>query len=525
MSYTINKTDGSILTTLLDGTTNTDTGLTLIGRNYTSYGEVQNENFVRLLENFASTLPPGQSVGFTPLVGQLWWDTGNSRLRVYNGADFVNVSEQAVGTTAPTSPKTGDQWWDTTNQQLKIYNGSTWTLIAPPFTASQGKSGAIVETLTDNTSATHTVVATYTNGQLISITSYDPVFTVNTLSQFTTIRPGVNLASNVLVNGNVDNSLRLGGTFANAYAKITEATTFSTDVSVNGNIRLTNANISFEGNALVFKNTNLNGNVEMYVNSGVGNVKAFNINGSTGMMTVFANATNSFGVATKIYVDSLNNNTNLALLTNVAQLQADTTDLRTDIYGDLASNVTVLNVAINNLRSSTNANTAAIESALLSNVSILDANIANKTARIESLENLIPFKANTASPVFTGSPTAPNAAPGTNSDRIATTAYVDGADAILYQYVDAQTNIVANAAAAALASALSSKADLASPAFSGVPTAPTPASTDNTTKVATTAFVRGAITGNLTRWQGSRYTVSTSGPTGGDDGDFWFQIG
>jgi hypothetical protein len=525
MSYTINKTDGSILTTLLDGTTNTDTGLTLIGRNYTSYGEIQNENFVRLLENFASTLPPGQSVGFTPLAGQLWWDTANSRLRVYNGADFVNVSEQAVGTSAPATPKIGDQWWDTTNKQLKVYDGSSWLLIAPPYTAAQGKSGAIVETLTDTTANTHTVVNTYTNGQLIAVTSYDPQFTVNTLAQFSTIRPGVNLASNVTMNGMSEDSRRLGGAWANAFPQTAQATTFTSDLSVVGNLRLTNANISFENSALVLKNTNLNGNVEMYVNSGVGNIKAFNINGSTGMITVYSNATSNFGLATKIYVDSLNNNTNLALLTNVAQLQADTTDLRTDIYGDLASNVTTLNVTINNLRSSTNANTAAIESALLSNVGILDSNIANKTARIESLENLIPFKANTASPVFTGSPTAPNAAPGTNSDRIATTAYVDGSTATLYSYIDAQDNTVANAASAALSSALSSKANIASPIFTGVPEAPTPASTDNSTKIATTGFVRGAITGNLTRWQGSRYTVSTSGPTGGDDGDFWFQIG
>jgi hypothetical protein len=525
MSYTINKTDGSVLTTLLDGTTNTDTGLTLIGRNFTSYGEIQNENFVRLLENFAGTLPPGQSVGFAPLAGQLWWDTANDRLRVYDGVDFVNVSEQAVGSSAPETPKTGDQWWDTTNKQLKIYDGNTWTLIAPPFTAGQGKSGAIVETLLDTTANSHTVVNTYTNDRLIYVTSYDTQFTVNSLSQFSTVSPGITLASNVLLNGNVSNSLRLGGTLANAFAKITEATTFSSDLSVTGNIKITNANISFEGNALVFKNTNFNGNIEMYVNSGAGNIKAFNVNGSTGMITVSANATNNFGLTTKVYVDSLNNNTNLALLTNVAQLQADTTDLRTDIYTDLASNVTTLNVTINNLRSSTNANTAAVESALLSNVGILDSNIANKTARIQSLENLIPFKANTASPVFTGSPTAPNAAPGTNSDRIATTAYVDGSTATLYSYINAQDNTVANLAAVALASALSSKANIAGPVFTGAPESPTPSSSDNSTKIATTAFVRGAITGNLTRWQGSRYTVSTSGPTGGDDGDFWFQIG
>lgn len=81
MSYKINKTNGDELVELFDGTTNTDTGLTLIGRNYISYGEIQNENFIRLLENFADTIPPGQSVGFTPIAGQLWWDTGALRLK------------------------------------------------------------------------------------------------------------------------------------------------------------------------------------------------------------------------------------------------------------------------------------------------------------------------------------------------------------------------------------------------------------------------------------------------------------
>lgn len=58
MAYTINLTDGSIFATVADGTINTDSSLVLVGKNYAGYGEFLNENFMRLLENSASTLQP-----------------------------------------------------------------------------------------------------------------------------------------------------------------------------------------------------------------------------------------------------------------------------------------------------------------------------------------------------------------------------------------------------------------------------------------------------------------------------------
>ena len=158
--YKLYKTNGELFISLTDGAYNTDTGLKFIGRNFIEYGEVQNQNFLRLLESFASDLPPGESIGFAPIPGQLWWDTADNRLRVYDGANFVNVSESSVSATAPSASKTGDQWWDTTNKQLKVNDGTQWVLINPPYTASQGKSGSFVETVTDGSSATHTVVNT-----------------------------------------------------------------------------------------------------------------------------------------------------------------------------------------------------------------------------------------------------------------------------------------------------------------------------------------------------------------------------
>jgi len=53
MAYTINKTDGTVVATIQDGTTDNTTSLLLIGRNYQGYGEIIAENLVKLLENSA----------------------------------------------------------------------------------------------------------------------------------------------------------------------------------------------------------------------------------------------------------------------------------------------------------------------------------------------------------------------------------------------------------------------------------------------------------------------------------------
>ena len=55
MAYTINKTDGTALVTVADGAINTTYSITLIGKNYAGYGEVLNENQIKLSENFANT--------------------------------------------------------------------------------------------------------------------------------------------------------------------------------------------------------------------------------------------------------------------------------------------------------------------------------------------------------------------------------------------------------------------------------------------------------------------------------------
>jgi hypothetical protein len=122
MSYTITRTNGSTLVTIPDTEKNTAYGITLIGRNYSGYGVFLNDNFVSLLENFAAGTPPAQ-----PISGQLWFNSDNSTLQLWQGANWKVLSYTNVSGTTPLSSTSsvGDLWWDTTAQQLKVYGGVT----------------------------------------------------------------------------------------------------------------------------------------------------------------------------------------------------------------------------------------------------------------------------------------------------------------------------------------------------------------------------------------------------------------
>jgi len=88
MAYQINKTDGTIVATVADGQIDDrSTAITLIGKNYSGFGEIFNENLIQILENFADSTPPDN-----PIRGQIWFDSSQSKLKVYNGLDFVPVS-------------------------------------------------------------------------------------------------------------------------------------------------------------------------------------------------------------------------------------------------------------------------------------------------------------------------------------------------------------------------------------------------------------------------------------------------
>lgn len=92
MSYIINKSDGTPLATIEEGTINSSAcSIALVGRRTASYGQPIAENFVHLLENHASSTAPT-----APLIGQLWFDKGTTALKLYNGAAWVIVASFSV---------------------------------------------------------------------------------------------------------------------------------------------------------------------------------------------------------------------------------------------------------------------------------------------------------------------------------------------------------------------------------------------------------------------------------------------
>jgi len=166
MSYKINKTDGELLIELADGQIdNTTTDITLIGKNYKGYGEVFNENFIKMLENFASTAAPGN-----PLVGQLWYDTSDGRLKLYDGDTFRSASATLVSNTQP-NMVAGDIWIDNQNNKMYFFNGTDLVLVGPDYDTGQGQTGFEVQSIIDISSRERVILKIWSGGTLFGVIS------------------------------------------------------------------------------------------------------------------------------------------------------------------------------------------------------------------------------------------------------------------------------------------------------------------------------------------------------------------
>lgn len=228
MSYNITKTDGSKLVAVEDGSINASAcDITLIGKNYSGYGQVVNQNLVKMLENFANTKQPA-----TPLIGQLWYDTVNKKLKIYTGAEFKGLPIVESSQVEPTNLKQGDFWYNESQKKLYYFTGSAFTLIGPQYSDLVGNSSVVPTVLRDTDGFSHYVlshqVQNYsdpTRIDTVAITSFDP-FTIDSstpLEGFETIKQGLNIygtdnngissadTEGSLLWGTASDSLRLGG--------------------------------------------------------------------------------------------------------------------------------------------------------------------------------------------------------------------------------------------------------------------------------------------------------------------------
>jgi len=204
MAYTISYTDVANKGTLTieDGTLNTETSISIPGRNTTSYGAIIAENFLHLLENFAKSTEPAN-----PTEGQLWYDNGEETptLKVYDGSNWSPASGITKAVSAPARAQTGDLWVDKDNQQLYLYTGGGWILVGPQFSEglATGSSPASILASDNNT---YTVLEVEVSSEIVAIYSNNPSFTPKAkIPGFDVINPGLNLINKDTDNDGVSN--------------------------------------------------------------------------------------------------------------------------------------------------------------------------------------------------------------------------------------------------------------------------------------------------------------------------------
>lgn len=227
MAYTINLTDGAVFATIADGTINTASSMTLVGKNYAGYGEFLDENFIHLLENSANSTAPG-----APLTGQLWYDTANSLLKVYSGSIWKTISAATASSSQPSSNVTGDLWYNTTGQQLYVWTGAAWLLVGPAYSSSQGQSGAIPLSINDTGATPHIVTGLYANNSLVSVINPGSGFTP--AAPYSTAFPYIYSGTTVWNTGVQSGNISTPGSFTVTSGGNTTVTVTNTGATITG---------------------------------------------------------------------------------------------------------------------------------------------------------------------------------------------------------------------------------------------------------------------------------------------------
>jgi hypothetical protein len=279
MAYTINKTDGTVVATITDGTVDNTTSLQLFGKSYSGFGEGLNENLVKLLENTASTSAPT-----APLKGQVWFDTTTNQLKVYDGTSFKPTGGSKSSATQPTSPSAGDLWHDSANDQVYVYTGSAWLLVGPVYTSGQTLSGWKIETLASS-GGNKVVSSMYVGNTRVAIVSKETFTPSVSQSGFAEIKAGLTLnstlsavfegsttsASAVDVSGTTNTSATViaGGNFLRA----DEADTTTGALTINNNTGLilgtaSELTVSVASNDITVAQTSQDKDLKFTVNDG-----------------------------------------------------------------------------------------------------------------------------------------------------------------------------------------------------------------------------------------------------------------
>lgn len=202
MAYSIYKSDGTELLSLADYIIDQETlSINLVGKNVSGFGTAQNDNFVWLLEHFASVTPPKN-----PLAGQIWFDKDTSVLRpiVYDGGTWRPLAVTLVSTTSTvytpagnilSSQAVGDFWYKSDDNQLYVNTGSGYTLIGPESAPGFGVTKLSSTVAIDSSAGLHPVIEMKVNDEIVGIISQTTFNTSSThaISGFPKIYRGLTL--------------------------------------------------------------------------------------------------------------------------------------------------------------------------------------------------------------------------------------------------------------------------------------------------------------------------------------------
>lgn len=166
MSYTVRYTDSSKLPIIVeDGTINSTTDISLVGRSTTGYGEHFAQNFLSILENFSSSTPPPR-----PVVGQTWYNNDTNELNIFTSnnlwkpLDGIYVTEDT-----PTGNDNGDFWFKPSTSTFSIYYNTQWVPLID--TDPQNRMVGRIRYDTDDTP--RKTVECLVNNQIVFVVSSD----------------------------------------------------------------------------------------------------------------------------------------------------------------------------------------------------------------------------------------------------------------------------------------------------------------------------------------------------------------
>jgi len=303
MAYIVNKTDGSQLVVITDGTIDNSTSLFLFGKSYSGYGEYLNENLVKLLENSAATASPA-----APLRGELWFDTNTNQLKVYDGTAFKPTGGAKSQSAEPTGSSPGDLWVDSDDEQLYFRtSSSTWQLVGPVFTKGQTLSGWKIETMPDSFGSNRVISSMFNGNTRVAILSTATFTPASPPTGFPEIYAGITMSStlgatfagttttaanlNTSSSSNPSATVIAGGNIMRKDVSQTMAGVLT--ISSDSGLRIGAGNdlqLTVSGIDSVISNISQDGDIDLQVNSGGSTISPIKIDAANARVGIFTSS-------------------------------------------------------------------------------------------------------------------------------------------------------------------------------------------------------------------------------------------